>query len=72
MGREDYKGRTSWTSLALACGVPEYSDRPHVALAVRGAQRHLPTDEPAREVAGPHELRADRQRQLLLPVSDLS
>src|SRR5918994_2982335 len=50
---------------------PEQFDRPHVALAVRGAQRHLPTDEPAREVAGPHELRADRQRQLLLPVSDL-
>ena len=50
---------------------PEKVDRPHVALAVRGAQCHLPPDEPAREVAGPHELRADRQRQLLLPVSDL-
>ena len=30
---------------------PEQADRPHVALAVRGPQCHLPPDEPARETA---------------------
>jgi hypothetical protein len=51
---------------------PEEADGPHVALAVRRPQGHLPPDEPAHEPAGLPELGPDRQRQLLLPVHDFS
>src|SRR5918994_7628878 len=61
----DLKDTVSWLH-------SEQADCPHVALAVRRPQCHLPSDEPAREAAGPHELRADRHRQLLLPVHNLS
>src|SRR5262249_25569181 len=50
---------------------PKQADGPHVALAVRRPQRHLPPGEPAREPTGLPELGPDRQRQLLLPVHDL-
>src|SRR5215207_5063718 len=61
----DLKDTISWLH-------SEQADCPHVALAVRRPQCHLPPDEPAREPAGPHELRPDRHRQLLLPVHNLS
>ena len=57
---------------AVAWLDPEQADGPHVALAVRRPQRHLPPDEPACEPAGLHELRSDCQRQRLLPVHDRS
>src|SRR5262245_33750859 len=56
---------------AVAWLYPEQANGPHVALAVRRPQGHLPPDKPAYEPAGPHELRPDRHRQLLLPVHDL-
>src|SRR5262249_49567645 len=51
---------------------PKRADGPHVALAVRRSQGHLPPGEPAREPPGLPELGPDRQRQLLLPVHDRS
>ena len=51
---------------------PEQANCPHVALAVRRPQRHLPPGGPAREPTGLPELGPDRQRQLLLPVHDRS
>src|SRR5262249_51758048 len=51
---------------------PKPADGPHVALAGRRPQRHLPPREPAREPTGLPERGPDRQRQLLLPVHDRS